>query len=90
MRPKQCSSQKAFRMGAKPSFAGLMTHAGLEPAIPRGQTGSKTSVLEPFYRTPQNIQYILREGTLGIEVQVINVSVHLYQKIAMNSIHLAV
>lgn len=33
MQPKQSSSQKAFRMGAKPSFAGLMTHAGLEPTI---------------------------------------------------------
>lgn len=29
MQPKQ----KAFRMRAKPSFAGLMTHAGLEPTI---------------------------------------------------------
>lgn len=33
MRPKQGSSQKAFRMGAKPSFAGLTAHAGLEPTI---------------------------------------------------------
>lgn len=30
------------------------------------------------------------EGTLGIEVQVMNVSVHSYQKISMNSQHLVV
>lgn len=77
MRPKQISSQKAFRMKPNNHSRWARTHNSLEV-----RQGVKLVFQSPFTA-------LHKKFTEMVKVQVINVSVHLYQKISKNSLHLA-